>query len=334
MFRSVIAPRFAGALVIGALLLTLLAACGSGASGGEGTAPGRSGPDDAPTIVVTTPLLGSIVRELVGEKASVEVLMESAIDPHDWQPSAKDVEQLEEADLIVANGLHLEESLEDALEEAQAVGIPVFEAGEHIEVRTIGVDEAVKHDGLPAGEGGEPDHESDEHRAGAADPHFWTDPLAMRDVVRALASTVEALGLDLGSRSAELRERLEELDREIVEILAEVPPERRKLVTGHESMGYFARRYGFAVEGAIIPGLTSQAEVSAAELAELKEQIEQGDAPAVFTEIGTPSQVAKAIAEETGAQLVELRSHTLPSDGSYFTYMREIATAIARALAP
>lgn len=271
--------------------------CSSAREGASGAA--------MPAIVATTPVLGAIVGELVGGAATVDVVMPNGVDPHEWQPSARDVEMLNAADLIVTNGLHLDESLDDALAEATAAGVPVFAAGDHVAHRT------------------------------ADDPHFWLDPLAMRDVVAALAPVVEhELRLDLGGRPAELDQRLEDLDAEVAQTLGVVPAGRRKLVTGHESMGYFADRYSFTLEGAVIPGLSSQAQPSAAELAELKQQIQHADIPVVFAELGNPSQVAEAVAAEAGAAIVELPTHRLPGDGSYFTFMRTIAATIAEALAP
>jgi zinc/manganese transport system substrate-binding protein len=98
-------------------------------------------------------------------------------------------------------------------------------------------------------------------------------------------------------------------------------------------MGYFAERYGFQLVGAVIPGLSSQGEVSASQLGAISEVIREQGVPAIFTEIGTPQAVVDAIAGETGVQVVQLPSHTLPPDGSYFTFIRDIATAIAGALA-
>ena len=89
-------------------------------------------------IVVTTSVLGSVVRDLVGDRASVTVLMGNGVDPHDWAPSAQDLEAVYAADLVVANGLGLEEGLQDALGQAEAEGIRVFEATDHIDVRELG----------------------------------------------------------------------------------------------------------------------------------------------------------------------------------------------------
>jgi zinc/manganese transport system substrate-binding protein len=329
-------------LVVGA---AIVAGCGSGEAGGAaaGTdASAAAGSTSRPTIVVTYSVLGSLVSELVGDAADVHVLMPNGVDPHDWQPSAKDVEAVNEADLVVANGLHLEESLEETLEQAASAGVPVFVASDHVEVRRIGEGEVGEthaegeehaEDGGDAGEADHGGEEGEEHGPGAEDPHIWMDPLAMKAVVAALATTLgQELGLRLGQRAAELEARLDELNAEIANRLSVVPPDRRKLVTGHESMGYFADRYGFELIGAVIPSISSQAEASAAELSELREKIEQAGVPAIFTEIGTPTQVAEAIASEAGVEVVELPSHNLPQDGSYLTFMRDIADRIATAL--
>ncbi|MCC6222145.1 MAG: zinc ABC transporter substrate-binding protein [Thermoleophilia bacterium] len=303
------------------LALLPLAAVAVAAGCGGGAASERT---ERPRVVVTYSILGSLVTELVGEAADVTVLMPDGVDPHDWQPSAKDVEAIQSADLVAANGLDLEEGIDDALAEAERSGVPVFRAADHVDVRTVGEGET--------GHGEE--HEGDEHGAGSPDPHIWTSPLAMRSAISALAAALAAdAGIDVSGRAAQLEARLTELDGELERLLATVPEGRRQLVTGHESMGYFADRYGFVLVGAVVPGLSSQAEASAADLAELKGQIERAGATVVFTEIGTPVQVAEAIASETGAAVVELPSHSLPDDGSYFTFMRGLATAVADALA-
>ncbi len=291
-----------------------LAACGSSREAATGPAG-----EGAPLVVVTTAVLGALVRDLVGGAARVHVLMPAATDPHDWQPSAQDIESLRSADLVVENGLDLEESLADALDAAREDGIPMFTAAEHVEVRTI--------------EGGEAGAEHGEGEPGAGDPHLWTDPLAMRAVASALGRVLERdLGLELAARQTSLEQRLGRLDRELEQALRVLPADRRKLVTGHESMGYYADRYGLTLVGAVLPGLSSQAQASAADLARLSDVIEREGVTVVFDEVGTPSQVVEAVAGDAGARIAELPSHTLPADGSYFTLMRGITSAIVAAL--
>jgi len=283
------------------------------------TAPGaaQSPAAEGLEIVVTTAVLGSVVADLVGDQASVTVLMGSGVDPHDWAPSAQDIETLYAADLVVANGRDLEEGLHDALDEAAANGVRVFEATDHITLRDL--DEGAAS---PA-----PD---DEHAG--LDPHFWVDPVAMRQVVDALAPVVGELGADVTVRQADLDGRLDALDAEVRATVEAIPEASRRLVTGHGSMGYYSDRYGFQLVGAIVPGLSSQGEVSAQELAAISALIRDSGVGVIFTEIGTPQSVVDAIAAETGASVVALPSHTLPSDGSYLTFIRDITSTIAGAL--
>ncbi len=272
------------------------------------------------TIVVTYSILGAVVKDLVGDKATVIVSMPNGQDPHEWEPSAKDIETLTKADLIVQNGLGLEGGMEKALEQAREAGVKFFTASDHITVRKVGAGE-----GIPTGD---PDQ-----AVGAEDPHLWTDPIAMKSIVDALASQIKTdLGLDLADRAKDLDARLDSLNKEVADAVNVVPQNNRKLVTGHESMGYFAERYNLKLVGAIIPSITTQAEVSASDLAELKKLIADNQVKAIFTELGTPKAVSDAIGKETGVKVVELTTHNVPEDGSYFTFMRNLAKVIVDGL--
>jgi zinc/manganese transport system substrate-binding protein len=280
--------------------------------------PASSSPTKS--IVVTYSILGSIVKELVGDKATVTVSVPNGLDPHEWETSAKDIEAINKADLVIENGLGLEGGLEKTLQTARDSGVKFFTVSDYITVRHVGPGE-----GIPSGD---PDQV-----VGAPDPHLWMDPIAMKGVVSGLATVLmRDLNLDVSSQAADLENRLDSLNTEVADTVAAIPQENRKLVTGHESMGYFAQRYGFKLIGVIIPSLSTQAEVSAANLAELKKAIEDNQVKAIFTELGTSPAVAKAIGDETGVKVVELTTHVLPSDGSYFTFLRNIASVITNAL--
>jgi zinc/manganese transport system substrate-binding protein len=272
------------------------------------------------SIVVTYSILGAVVKDLVGDKAAVTVSIPDGLDPHEWEPSAKDIETINKADLIIRNGSGLEGGLEKSLSAAQHQGVKIFTASDHINIRYVGPGE-----GIPSGD---PDQ-----AVGAADPHLWTDPIVIQSVVEALANTLhQELDLDVTARAIDLADRLTGLNTQVAGIITGIPSADRKLVTGHESMGYFAQRYGFKLVGVIIPSLSTQAGVSASNLADLKNLIRENQVKVIFTEIGTSPAVAKAIADETGARVVELSTHVLPADGSYFTYLLDLAGVIAGAL--
>jgi zinc/manganese transport system substrate-binding protein len=207
-------------------------------------APACSPPTQASgqrSIVVTYSILGSIVKELLGDQARITVSVPNGLDPHDWEPSAKDIEAINHADLVIQNGLDLEGGLQKTLAQAKTRGVRFFTTSDFITIRHVGVSE-----GVPSGD---PDQ-----ALGASDPHLWMDPLAMKSVVAVLAETLKStLGLDVGMQAASLESRLDSLNGQVADILAIVPEAERKLVTGHESMGYFAQRYGFKLVGVIVP---------------------------------------------------------------------------------
>ncbi len=297
-----------GWAVIGFLILS---ACQTAA-----TAGGNS----KKTIIVTYSILGSVVKDLIGDQANVFVPMPNGQDPHEWEPSAKDIETIMKADLLVQNGLGLEGGMEKTLARAEDQRVKTFIASDHILVRKVGQGE-----GIPSGD---PDQ-----AVGASDPHLWMDPVTMKMVVEALSAQLKTdLGIDVSAREKDLGTRLDQLNGEIAAQVATLPEANRKLVTGHESMGYFAQRYSFKLVGAIIPSLTSQAEVSASDLAALKKLIQENQVKAIFTELGTPIAVSEAIGKETGVKAVELTTHSLPPDGSYFTFMNNLTQVILTGL--
>ena len=272
------------------------------------------------TIVVTYSILGSLVKELVGGQANVIVSMPNGQDPHEWEPSAKDIETLTHADLIVENGLGLEGGMEKALAQAQEAGVHLFIASDHVTIRIVSTGE-----GIPSGD---PDQ-----AIGAQDPHLWTDPVTMKQVVDALAVTLQSdLGLDVSTNAASLDSKLDAINQEISSEVNALPESSRRLVTGHESLGYFAQRYGFKLVGAVIPSLSTQAETSASDMSALVKLIKENQVKVIFTEIGTPANVTENVGKETGASVVELTTHSLPENGDYFDFINNLSKTILDAL--
>jgi zinc/manganese transport system substrate-binding protein len=303
--------KFGFLSLILALILVIAVACQPNTDNGN---------NGKKSIVVTYSILGSIVKDLVGDKANVTVSIPNGLDPHEWEPSAKDIETINKADLVIGNGLGLEGGMQKTLQVARDNGVKFFTASDYITVRYVGAGE-----GIPSGD---PDQ-----AIGAADPHLWMDPLNMKSIVSALVPVLmKDFGLDASNQAVIIEKQLDNLNNEITSVVASIPEDNRKLVTGHESMGYFAQRYGFKLVGVIIPSISSQADVSAADLATLKTAILDNRVKAIFAELGTSPSVSKAIGDETGVKVVELITHALPDDGSYFTFMRDLSNVITNAL--
>lgn len=273
-----------------------------------------------PSVVVTHSVLGAVVSDVIGEAADVTVLVPNGVDPHDWEPSAQDIERVNDADLVVANGLGFEAGLVDVLSNAMDAGVTVFEATDYVTIREGAHSDEEVHD------------EVDKEKHPEGDPHFWTDASAMAEVVEALEVFLFDAGVVVGDRAGMTAERLVTLDNELRETAESLAVQRRTLVTGHESLGYLADRYGFTLVGAVVPSLTTQAEVSAGAIADLKAQVEAAGVDVVFSELGTPDKTVTAIADEVGARVVEISTHVLPEDGSYETFMRDLLTTIVEAL--
>jgi zinc/manganese transport system substrate-binding protein len=295
------------AIIVSFILVLLLSACQPASPAGQA---------DKKTIVVTYSILSALVKELVGDQANVVTLIPNGQDPHEWEPSAKDIETVMNADLIVQNGLGLEGGLQKTLSQASIAGVKTFVASDHVTVRKVGQGEGIPNAGA-------------DQAVDSSDPHIWTDPLTMKQLVTPLADQLKTdLGLDVSTQAQSVETQLDSLNNEINSLVDTLPQADRKLVTGHESLGYFAQRYNFKLIGAIIPSLSDQAEVSAADMAALKTVIQENQVKAIFSEIGTPPSISNAIGRETGVKVVDLATHFLPADGSYATFMHKLAQTI------
>ena len=294
-------------------LITLASCSNSTETVSESTQTTASPAVELPVVVVTYSVIGDVVAQLVGDKAVVNVLIPDGQDPHEFQPSAKDIETLSNAAIVVSNGLDFEEGLEDVLENVVDSGNKVFMVGEHITV--LKTKEADDH----------------EHDHGGVDPHLWLSPGTMLEMLPALTSALsDALGINLANSSVALTTNLEELDKEIQQTISGL--QDCNLVSGHDEMGYFAARYGCQIIGAIIPSFTTTSEATAGELADLKRLIDQYKVAAIFTGLGTNPAVADQLAKELGIKAVILSTHYLDGANNYQEFMLRMVNQIAEAL--
>ena len=306
-----------------ALLLGVLVSCGSsGDSTNSSESTTQTAPDsvvaDLPVIAVTYSVIGDIVSQLVGENATVNVVIPDGQDPHDFQPSAKDIETINNAALVVSNGLEFEEGLEEVLENIAKSSGNIFMVGEHITVRKIEDDDH-----------GDDHHDDDKHVDG--DPHLWLSPATMLEMLPALTTALsEAVGADLSAEATALTTKLQDLDGQVESIINSLG--ECNLVSGHDEMGYFADRYGCNVIGAIIPSFTTTSEATAGELAELKLLVEQYKVQAIFTGLGTSPDTASQLAKELGIKAVTLSTHYLDGVANYQEFILNLTNQIAEAL--
>lgn len=409
------------AAILVAALLFAVAAC-SNDSGTEATqAPATAAPvtqaTQAPatavpepespmvSVVTTTNIMADWVGNVAGDNVDVFSLVPVGADPHTFQPGAKDVARIAEADLVLSVGLGLEEVwLHDLLENAARDESSIVEMGEivdpiefaeghadevellegishivhEVEEGEISPDEGIEElkELLAEGEGEEEGHHEGEeeelpemvleliekveeggmaaadaieaieelteegeddhadHGHGLEDPHFWFDPVRVKIVVNDIAARLSVLDPARAdtyfANASAYNAKLDELHTWTEEQVEAVPEDRRLLVTSHDSFGYFANLYHFEVVGVVL-STTTDVEPSAADLAELVHEVEENNVPAVFGETTVSERLAKAVATESGAQLVRLYSGSLgPEDSGAATYIEMVRTNVGR----
>ncbi|MFC9647199.1 zinc ABC transporter substrate-binding protein AztC [Streptomyces sp. NPDC059892] len=276
---------------------------------------------ERPGVVVTTNILGDITREIVGDQAEVTVLMKPGADPHSFGISAPQAATVEQADLIVYNGLGLEENILRHVEAAREAGVPALAVGDGVGPLTYASDDM----------------------AGRPDPHFWTDPTRVRAAVRLIADQVteHVDGADASTvraNAARYDTRLAGLSTWMSGRFAAIPANKRNLVTNHHVFGYLARRFGFRVIGAVIPSGTTLASPSASDLKSLATAIETAGVPAIFADSSQPDRLAQVLKQESDVdvRVLPLFSESLTERGkgaaSYLEMMRANTAAIADGL--
>jgi zinc/manganese transport system substrate-binding protein len=309
-------------------VLGLLASCGGGSKDNASSVTTAS---SRPLVIATTPILGDLVRQVGGDQVDVDVLIPLGADPHDFEPSAAQAAQLRDASLIVANGLGLEERLESALDGAQKDGVPVFDVGEELDPLSIGTadkeethaeDDGHGHKDDGHGHKDEAPAQEEAHNHGTEDPHVWLDPERMATAASLVATQLATTtGLDAApfqERAATYAEAARAAETEARALLAELPADQRKLISNHDALEYFAQRFNLEVIGTVIPGGSTLAEPSAADLSDLVALIEANNVKAIFSESTVSSKLIESLAREVGSQVsvVELSTDTLGEPGS------------------
>lgn len=291
-------------------------------------ASGRASDTAETAIIATTGIWADITSEVLCDEP-VPALIPAGADPHSFEPSLRDRETIEDAELIVSNGSDLEGSLIDLLSSVGDANL--VEMTPHIDV-------IVAEDPHDAADDADADAETGDDGHGHdldADPHVWQDPLRVAGALHVIASAGAALGRPdcSDAYAAELRT----LDAEISDLLAEIPSARRIMVTSHDSLAYFADRYDLEIIGTVIPSTNTLAQTNAADLAALADLVEERDVRAIFTEELESTADADALAARLGVRVVPLVTDALTSDPATDTYvemMRSNAAAIAEALTP
>ncbi len=266
-------------------------------------------PADTVKVVTTSNILADWVRVVGGDRVEIFPLLPPNSDLHTFQPGARDITRVADADLVFSVGLKLEAGwLNDLLENTARSPDSIVALGEFVD--PIPFVETVEASGEHAGheEGRERhDTDADGQDHGAFDPHFWFDPLRVKQAVTVISDQLSQLDPEGASRyrgnAAAYSLELDSLHGWITEEVANLPEDRRLLVTSHDSFQYFAQRYRFEIVGTVMP-VTTDREPTAQKLAGVVETIRLQSVPAVFAEKSHGDRLARRVAEETGARLI------------------------------
>jgi zinc/manganese transport system substrate-binding protein len=243
--------------------LPLLAGCRSSDEGSEAE------------VVATTTQVADITRNVTGEKAEVHGILTPNADPHDYEPRPSDAAALAGAEVVVTSGgeadAWVDELIESSGSDAQVIDL-------------LGVVPVIRSDG------------------GDVDPHWWQDPrnaVAAAETIRdELSEADPADAAAYEENAAAYISAIQRADRGVAGCMRFLPDSARKLVTSHDSLGYLADRYDIEVVGAAVPALSTQAQPSSGETADLVELIKQENVSAVFGESGLSGDLENAIADE------------------------------------
>jgi manganese/iron transport system substrate-binding protein len=258
-------------LLLAACLAVVAAGC-SGAGDGGGATGGEL------RVVATTTQLADVAGNVGGDRVQVTSLLKPGVDAHDYDPSPADIDAVARADLVLQNGVGLEEWLDDTIKSAGFRG-QVVDASQGVRLRQVD---------------------------GEADPHIWQNP---RNVEVMAANVQRGLARAEPAGAASFTANLDAYDKELRSLDAEVARQidslaNKKLVTNHDAIGYYIDRYGLELVGSVIPSFDTSAELSGKDVRDLVARIKETKVKAVFAEATLPPKAAETIAAEAGVKVV------------------------------
>jgi zinc/manganese transport system substrate-binding protein/manganese/iron transport system substrate-binding protein len=285
-------------LILAAVLVVALAGCAT-------WTPQPS--DGRLRVVATTTQVGEAARVVGGDEITLTVLLRPGAEAHEFELTPPAAAAIEKSDVILESGAGLEAWLEAAL---RAIG-----GADRLHDMSSGVDLRLSENSGLSGAGARPM---------PTDPHYWlTAPNAIRmveNVRDALSAARPDLASGFAERGAAYITRLRAADVEIRRLMDEIPPARRGIVTNHDALGYFVAEYGLQLVGSVFPSLDVSSEPDPAQLAALADTIRAQGVTAIFSESAVNPRLARAIAQESGARVVDtpLYTDSLGPPGSGF----------------
>ena len=257
--------------------VVLVAACGPQAESGD---PGGGAAGGTLRVVATTTVFADMIRNVAGDRAVVDSIIPAGAGPEDYEPKPDDARKLADADLVVSNGVGLDDFLDGLIAAAGQESATRLILGEGLDTITV---------------------------EGEENPHFWLDPGIVADhYVPAIGATLAELdpaGAEVyEANAAGYIDEIQGMDTANLAKVETIPATDRKLVTFHDAFPYFAEHYGFELVGVIVDNVGQ--EPTASELAALVEAVKDADVKAVFSEAQFSPDLARTLADEAGVTQV------------------------------
>ncbi|MCB0829677.1 MAG: zinc ABC transporter substrate-binding protein [Solirubrobacterales bacterium] len=286
------------AMAAAVIALALLGTgCGTRSSGGDG-----------PKVVATTTQVGDFVSEVGGEKVDLTTILKPNTDPHEYEPRPSDVQAVADADIIFRSGGHLDDWTDDLIKDSGS-DATVVDLSQDLPVRLFGTGDH-EHQGEDQTDDGE-----------EFDPHWWQDPVNARFASARIESVLAAANPEEADyyrgRSRRFDNKITDLTDRTRTCIRRVPVGERKIVTDHDAFGYFTNRFGIETVGTVIPALTTEAQPSAGDLADLEKTIRSENVKAIFPEESVSPALSEALAKDTSASSdYSLYGDTLGPEGT------------------
>lgn len=275
-------------------------------------------------VVASFSIIGDLAKDVGGDRIELTTLVGPDGDAHVYEPKPADAVAMARADVVLVNGLHFEGFLQ-RLVDSSATKAAVIELTRGVTPLNIEnephapAEDSVRHE-QPAHDD---THEGHDH--GPIDPHAFQSirnvEIYVKNIAEAFCSADTQGCVGYMTNADAYTKKLQALDAEVRAAVAEIPAEKRTIITSHDAFGYFEHEYGIAF---LAPeGVSTEAEASAADVAALIRQIRDDRAAAIFVESITNQNLMQQIASETGLTVGgTLYSDALsPSDGPAATYI-------------
>ena len=297
-------------------------------------------------VVTTTYILRDLTEEIAGDKATVTCLIPKGQGVHGFEPSPKDMNQVNEADLFIYNGAGLE-SFTDRLKETAEGDATFVEASEGIELLKGGHhhhhDEDADHDHDHDHDAADHDHDAAEHdhdhdaaehdhEHEGMDPHVWMAPENAEEMAENICEALAAKDPDNAAyykaNYEKLSEKFDALDDSFENVLAKA--KHKDIVVSHEAYGYLAKEYG--LNQIPIEGINSESEPDPKAMKAIVDEMKAKGIKTVFTEPNEDDKIAQTVASEAGAEVKELDPMEYESDKNYFERMESNLKILESAL--